>query len=144
MENPLIVLHNIILLYRSGDQSDSISQNRLHSVQAGDCSTGQTNPIGLVIQRAGRNNSPATLGLVTDQAAQLRATLGGVRATCTHTVKEPFLSQEWTADDSWFVSFHVLVGDLLSSFYTGLSNDLDRVVRIDDSLGIAPGKGTLD
>ena len=74
----------------------------------------------------------------------MRATLSRVRATRTHTVEEPFLSQEWTADDSWFVSFHVLVGDLLSSYYTVLSNNLDRVVRIDDSLRIAPGNEILD
>ena len=74
----------------------------------------------------------------------MRATLSGVRATSTHAVEEPFLSQKWTADDRWLVSFHVLVGDLLSSCYTGLSNDLDRVVRIDDSLAVAPGKGILD
>ena len=81
---------------------------------------------------------------MTDQAAQVRATLGGVRATRTHAVEEPFLSQKWTADDGWLLSFHVLDGDLLSSLYTGSGNDLDRVVRIDDSLGIAPGNETLD
>ena len=53
-----------------------------------------------------------------------------VRAAGTHTVEEPFLSEERSPYNSWFVSLHVLVCDLLTSFYIYLGYHLDTVVRI--------------